>query len=113
MRIEYALDSKERPTADDIRLVLEPKRLAQRKDLLQRVLMESFDKHGKCVPVIETRIRRGENNNKGILRKEKLEFVTHSNVESLGAFILELLGESKTKKSADDDELLDLLKDEL
>jgi DNA-binding PucR family transcriptional regulator len=39
----------------------------------------------------------------------ELEFVTHSNVESLGAFILDLLGEAK-HESERDDELIELLK---
>jgi hypothetical protein len=115
LRIEYALDHRQTPAADDIRLVLQPRRLAHRKDLLQRVVNETFQKHGKCVPVVvpSTDQRSGNGVDMDASGDNRdafeLEFVTHSNVESLGAFILDLLGEAK-HESERDDELIELLK---
>lgn len=92
LRIEYALDKGELPTIEDVKLLLQPKRLANRKDLLCRLLSEGFGLYGKCVPVCDDSKPKeaGET-------PVRYEFVTHSSLERVGAFVTTLLsGEGTT-----------------
>ena len=63
-------------SAADIQLLLEPERLAGRKELLVRILKEKFGLFGKCVPFDAN---------------GKKEFATHSTIQRLGNFILDLI----------------------
>jgi hypothetical protein len=85
LRVEHALDKEKLPDIDDVRLILQPKRLAHRKDVLFRVLKDGFDLCGKCVPVYDTKVQAEE--------KVPLtyEFATHSSIQMLGNFVLSLL----------------------
>ncbi|KAG7349627.1 hypothetical protein IV203_012224 [Nitzschia inconspicua] len=83
LRVEHALDLGNLPSIDDVQLILQPKRLANRKDLLCRILNEGFGLRGKCIPVCDS----GGNSSD----PARFEFVTHSSVDVLGDFILILL----------------------
>merc|ERR1719354_780900 len=54
-RIKIALNNapKSFPRSGDIDILLEPKRLAGRKELLRDVLFECFGLRGKCVPELK------------------------------------------------------------
>jgi hypothetical protein len=62
-------------SASDLILLLKPKRLAGRKQLLLRILKERFNLIGKCVPV----------------EGGKTAFATHSSIKQLGDYVLHLL----------------------
>jgi hypothetical protein len=83
-RIEQALDAGKLPEAADVVLLCEPLRLAKRKALLRRILADSFDKRGKCVPI-----------------DERVEFVTNCSIEQLRDYILELIKEHELKSDSD------------
>lgn len=62
-------------SASDLILLLKPKRLVGRKQLLLRILKERFNLIGKCVPV----------------EGGKKAFATHSSIKQLGDFVFHLL----------------------
>mmetsp|Transcript_24732 Transcript_24732/g.70961 ORF Transcript_24732/g.70961 Transcript_24732/m.70961 type:complete len:544 (+) Transcript_24732:68-1699(+) len=61
------------PTADDMKAILKPKRLANRRQILQRIISDCFDMKGRCVPLGDS---------------GKLESVTNSSVRDLGNLVL-------------------------
>jgi len=63
-------------SAADVQLLLEPERLAGRKELLVRILKKKFGLFGKCVQIDAN---------------GKKEFATHSTIQRLGNFILDLI----------------------
>lgn len=67
-------------SASEVNLLLKPKRLSGRKQLLLRILKERFGLIGKCVPT--------EGGNKS--------FATHSSVKQLGDFVMHLLMKEET-----------------
>jgi len=91
-RIRTAIDSNEYPSIVDIEKVVEPTRLAGRKDILIDVLMKCFKMKGKCVPKIVSLDGISDGNIDGI---DVLEFVTKSTVHELGAFVICKLQEKK------------------
>lgn len=50
-RVEFFLDQNLVPEEKDVVLLLEPQKLARRRDVLRRILEECFQLRGKCVPV--------------------------------------------------------------
>lgn len=99
LRIENDLDNGMTPTMDDLRLVLEPKRMKNRKILLCRILRDEFNLRGKCIPPIskmDDAIKENLNDANG-RGTQHLEFVTHCTIEQLGAFIIRLLEKGRSK----------------
>ena len=89
LRIESDLDDGiKKPAVDDVRLVMEPGRMKNRKVLLRRILQDEFNLRGKCVPFISN---RGDGNEDNGLDDHELEFVTHCTIERLGTFVIHLL----------------------
>lgn len=85
LRIENDLDNGISPTINDVRLVLEPGRMKNRKSLLRRILQDGFSLRGKCVPYFPNTDDATEDD------YDELEFVTHCTIERLGIFIISLL----------------------
>jgi hypothetical protein len=79
LRIEDDLDRGVFPLVDDVFVIMKPLKLAKRKDLLKRILLELFDLRGKCVPV-----------NLEECDCEK-SFVTQCSIQHLGDFVVHLL----------------------
>ncbi|VEU34054.1 unnamed protein product [Pseudo-nitzschia multistriata] len=98
LRIENDLDRGAAPSEDDVRLVLVPGKMKNRKPLLGRILRDEFGLRGKCVPPIASEDSE-EDDNFG-----DLEFVQRCTIERLGAFILCLL--KKDKKSGKDNAIV-------
>jgi len=93
LRIENDLDHGITPATDDVRLVLEPGRMKNRKSLLRRILQDGFNLRGKCVPPISNRGDGTEDNSNDVNGHDEreLEFVTHCTIERLGIFIIRLV----------------------
>mmetsp|Transcript_25318 Transcript_25318/g.59265 ORF Transcript_25318/g.59265 Transcript_25318/m.59265 type:complete len:626 (-) Transcript_25318:980-2857(-) len=93
LRVEFDLDHGIAPTVDDIRLVLEPGRMKNRKALLRRILRDGFNLRGKCVPPVVSIEEANGNYSKHINYHEEheLEFVTHCTIKRLGSFVISLL----------------------
>ena len=93
LRIEHDLDLGTKPKIDDVRLVLKPGKMKNRKLLLCRILEDQFDLTGKCVPPIPNEGNGSEDgldadNGCDIL---DLAFVKRCTIERLGNFVLYLL----------------------
>ncbi len=111
LRAEHQLDVGQQPTVQDIRLILQPTAMRQRKDLLRRILDEVFDVRGKCVPIQQRGPNRGSDDNndddviamdsadKTTTQTRRYEFVTHAKIADLGDLVITLLQSNK-----DDDE---------
>jgi len=95
LRIENDLDNSETPAIEDVRLVLEPGRMKNRKLLLRRILEDGFGLRGKCVPRIPNKDRDGAEEDDNGHSDQTLQFVTHSTIERLGTFIVALLKEKE------------------
>lgn len=92
VRIQADLESKQLPRISDVELLLAPRKLGRRKEILRRMLNELFDLRGKCVPAnIVNEAQDGE---------EKL-FVTQCKVEELGAFVLFKLKQAMEQNDKD------------
>jgi hypothetical protein len=95
LRIESDLDDGiKKPAIDDVRLVMEPGRMKNRKLLLRRILQDEFNLRGKCVPPISNKGNEKEDNNLNDVNghdEHELEFVTHCTIERLGTFVIHLL----------------------
>ena len=81
-RIEVALENDQNPTVEDIQIILEPKLLRKRKQLLLQILRDRFQTRGKCIPV------NPEDPD------SKLEFATQVSLRRLGDTVLRLLKEA-------------------
>ncbi len=96
-RIEEMINDKKQPYSHDIDTVLEPKRLAGRKELFRMILRENSGLKGKCVPDLSSLTHVKEPSEfyldataddvDAIVKK----FVTQSTVSELGLFIKFLL----------------------
>ena len=97
LRVQGDLDASRLPSAGDVELMLEPSRLARRKDVLRRILSECFDLRGKCVPERFFRQNAAESGSLST-EGELLVFVTNTPIRVLGAFVLSRL-QAAMKKS--------------
>ena len=98
-RIVRDLDMGLLPLTDDIRLMMRTGRLAGRKHVLRRILLEHFDMRGKCVPS-DLNDRSGTG---------KMEFVTKALVPHLASFVLRVMEEAeeaaeRQNENGDDDD---------
>jgi hypothetical protein len=86
LRIEDDLDRGEFPLINDVFVIMKPLKLAKRKDLLKRILLELFDLRGKCVPVD--------------LEECDCEksFVTQCSIQHLGDYVVHLLQTQKSQE---------------
>jgi hypothetical protein len=87
LRIEHSLDHDELPAVVDLRLIMEPIKLKNRRPLLLRILNNVFGMRGKCVPMDDD-IDQHHYNNKS---EPRLEFATHCSIKSLGDFVIHLI----------------------
>lgn len=81
-RVQVALEQRAVDMSQldaDVRLVLEPAKLVNRKPVLCRILREFFGLRGKCVPPAANGDDSGDT----------LQFVTQSSIADLGALVLE------------------------
>jgi hypothetical protein len=103
-RIQNAIESGDYPQSEDIEIILEPKRLAGRKNLLQEVLLKSFGMRGKCIPNLEVEMDQHEYEDVDLddfyeqcsmadVEIMDKSFVTKSTVLEIGCYILFLLHE--------------------
>jgi hypothetical protein len=90
LRIQRDLGSGVLPAGEDVKIVMEPGRVAKRRDVLRRILADFFDLRGKCVP-----IHRDDANPAGI---SEMEFVTKCAIDDLGALVIDLIRKENTKK---------------
>jgi len=100
LRIENDLDRGATPAIDDVRLILEPGKMKNRKPLLGRILLDEFNLRGKCVPPVVANVD-GEglsddaivivNEDRNGYDENELEFVQRCTIERLGIFIIRLL----------------------
>ena len=81
-RIEDDLDRGVFPPVEDVRVIMKPGKLAKRRELLKRILLELFDLCGKCVPMD---LENPEDSPK--------QFVTQCSIRNLGDFVIHLLEE--------------------
>ena len=99
LRIENDLDHGLNPSVDDVRLVLQPGKMKDRKLLLCRILEERFHLKGKCVPPISEeenrRIEEGFDASSSC-DVQDLAFVKQCTIARLGNFVVRLL---KTEES--------------
>ncbi len=92
LRIENDLDHGTSPSIDDVRLVLRPGKMKNRKLLLCRILEEQFDLTGKCVPLIPSKQGDVKEENSIVNYDEHdLAFVKTCTIARLGNFVLYLL----------------------
>lgn len=82
IRIIQDLDAGVIPATLDVEIIMKPGKIAKRRDVLRRILLEHFDLKGKCVPV-------------GV-SDEDLAFVTNVSIQDLGAFVISLLRQRST-----------------
>ena len=87
LRIENSLDSGENPSLEDVKLILLPRRMRNRKLILRRILQEKFNLRGKSVPPIYVS-NEGDNNDGD---DYELEFDRQCSIERVGAFVISLL----------------------
>ncbi|OEU09953.1 hypothetical protein FRACYDRAFT_247560 [Fragilariopsis cylindrus CCMP1102] len=87
LRIENSLDSGATVSIEDVKLILLPERMGNRKLILRRILQDEFNLGGKCVPPI---ISGGGNDDDD---DYELEFVRQCSIERLGTFVISLLKE--------------------
>ena len=96
-RIKTRLSLGERPVADDVKLILEPVRLAKRKKVLLDILKVCFDMRGKCVPPLDT-LGNWEGDKEFVIPscdEIQCEFCTQVPVGHLGQFVLYCLHRSE------------------
>jgi hypothetical protein len=86
LRIEDNLDRGTLPSVDDVAVIMKPLKLAKRRDLLRRILIDVFDLRGKCVPL------------GGDDPDSPNEFVTQAPIGDLGEFVIHLLGARSPEK---------------
>ena len=86
VRVIAQLDAQLRPDIADVELMLQTGRLANRKQVLCRILRDCFDLRGKCIPIDLT-------NNASECR-----FATTAPVEEVGAFVLLKLRQTEKVK---------------
>lgn len=79
VRVEDDVQRGTFPSVDDLKLIMEPSKLARRKDLLRKILADLFDLRGKCVPL-----------DSDDPDSEK-EFATQAAISDLGKFVIHLL----------------------
>lgn len=91
LRIENDLDHGKKPAINDVRLVLEPGRMKNRKLLLRRILQDEFNLRGKCVPPIGTNGMEDTIKDVNDCYEDELEFVTHATIKQLGMFVIHSL----------------------
>jgi len=89
-RIEADLELSRFPAIDDVRMILVPKKLSNRADVLRRILTNCFDLRGKCIP----RCLLGD---ESIGVKQTFLFVTECPIRVLGLFVLSKLEEMESK----------------
>lgn len=82
-RIRRSLDKDTRPKSSDIETILQPKRLAGRKNLLQDILLKCFGMRGKCVP---SKTFYSSVDSLDVNHTDK-KFVTSCSVHELGDFV--------------------------
>ena len=75
LRINDALNDAQLPSVADVKAILLPGRLRQRRSILVRILAECFDLKGKCVPSIQN-------------GKTQLNFAQQCTISDLGEFVL-------------------------
>lgn len=80
-RINADLQLQRLPTLQDVKIMLQPKKLGRRRDILRRILNEHFNLRGKCVPVDFDK-PNGE-----------CMFVTLAPIDHLGKFVIRTIGE--------------------
>jgi hypothetical protein len=78
----------------DIELVLQPRKLFQRKELLLRILRDVFQARGMCIPVSNTNIpatslSTGTDSMPSPTTKVEYKFMTKASVPELGCYILQ------------------------
>ena len=95
---------------DDVELVLQPRKLSQRKELLLRIMRDLFQLRGMCIPVSTTNlpatstitnimnidaVRQKDSQNDSVSSMDtttvtgEYKFMTKASVEELGTFILQ------------------------
>ena len=82
-RIKRSLDKDKHPKSSDIETILQPKRLAGRKNLLQEILLKCFGMRGKCVP---SKKFYSSVDSLDVNHTDK-KFVTSCSVHELGDFV--------------------------
>jgi len=87
LRIENSLDSGEKPSLQDVKLILLPRRMRNRKLILRRILQDEFNLRGKSVPPIY--VSNGGYDNDG--DDYELDFDRQCSIERVGAFVISLL----------------------
>lgn len=90
LRIENDLDHGTKPSIDDVRLVLKPGKMKNRKLLFSRILQDEFGLTGKCVPLILNE-GNGTENAVNNYDEQELAFVKRCTIERLGNFVVHLL----------------------
>ena len=92
-RIIHDLDTNTHPALADVQSILNPSRLAGRKDILKRILSQCFDLRGKCIPAVFS--SDSLNDIHSDYYSEALQagnypkkFVTQSSVREIGLFVL-------------------------
>lgn len=85
-RVTSFLDANQVPERMDVQLLLEPSKLAGRKEVLRRILYDCFDLRGKVVPVDTDEWAQYPP-----ATDSRLLFVTKASIDQVGAFCLTLL----------------------
>lgn len=109
LRIENDLDRGLTPSVDDIRLILVPGKMKNRKPLLRRILLDKFNLRGKCVPPVRNAdgdsVSDSDSDSNDITDDSdgyddsELEFVHRCTIQRLGVFIIHLLERDDTGSS--------------
>jgi hypothetical protein len=80
LRMQIDLEEGKIPQVTDVEIVLQPKKLGKRKDILRRILIDHFDLRGKCVPVDPDHPKTSA-----------MMFVTQCSIDQLGEFVIHKL----------------------
>jgi len=91
LRIENDLDRGVTPSVDDVRLILVPGKMKNRKPLLKRILLDEFNLRGKCVPPTTNLDGDDVYDDPNDRDEIELEFAHRCTIERLGLFIIHLL----------------------
>ncbi len=105
-RTEDAISQRKYPQEKDIEIILEPNRLAGRKNLLMEVLHQCFGMRGKCIPDLNhlgnqlddmTRFYEDGSTTLADIDSMDKKFATQSTVHDLGCFICFMVREQQTE----------------
>jgi hypothetical protein len=90
-RIRKALNEQTYPAMDDLKMILKPKRLPGRKNLLQEILLKCFGLRGKCIPSLNLNNCELEEFysecQPQILEEMEKKFVSTSSIHELAYFV--------------------------